>query len=158
MSLHELFKSCNGLRQPSLDSLLEVLLHTIQEFPQTYIVLDALDESLDRAELTAVLERMAEWKLRGSHLLVTSREQNDLQRSLRSIVNTQNIIWFQSELVDRDILAYVRQTLSNDRTGGSFSKWHEDPNLRDEIETALTTALTKGAHGMYAYTLVSLQV
>jgi hypothetical protein len=123
-SLEHLFSSCeNGQRQPPLDSLLEVLHHTILEFPQSYIVLDALDECIDCAELTAILERIAGWKLDKLHLLVTSRTTHDIRRSLESIVDTQHNICLQKELVDRDILAYVRQTLSNDM---SLSKWQKD--------------------------------
>lgn len=151
-SLEHLFSSCeNGQRQPPLDSLLEVLRHTIQEFPQSYILLDALDECTDRAELTAILERMAGWKLDESHLLVTSRKEHDIQMSLESIIDTQNTICLESKLVDRDILTYVRQTLSTDK---SLSKWQKDPVIREEIESALI----KGAHGMYADTPISFEV
>jgi hypothetical protein len=151
-SLEHLFSSCeNGQRQPPLDSLLEVLYRTIQEFPQSYIILDALDECTDRAELTAILERMAGWNLDESHLLVTSRKEHDIQRSLESIIDTQNTICLESELVDRDILTYVRHTLSTDK---SLSKWQKDPTIREEIESALI----KGAHGMYAYAPISFQV
>jgi hypothetical protein len=52
--LETLFSSCeNGQRQPSLDGLLEVMHYMVQEFPQSYIVLDALDECTDRTELMA---------------------------------------------------------------------------------------------------------
>jgi hypothetical protein len=123
----------------------------VQEFPQTYIVLDALDECTDRTELMAILERIAGLKLEGSHLLVTSRKERDIESSLETIVDTHNTICLQSELVDRDIRTYVRQRLSNDK---SLSKWHKDPSIRHEIETALM----KGAQGMYVYPLVSLKV
>lgn len=151
-SLEHLFSSCEkGQRQPPLDSLLEVLRHTIQEFPQSYIILDALDECTDRAELTAILERMAGWNLDESHLLVTSRKEHDIQMSLESIIDTQNTICLESKLVDRDILTYVRHTLSTDK---SLSKWQKDPAIREEIESALI----KGAHGMYADTPISFEV
>ena len=150
-SLEHLFSSCeNGQRQPPLDSLLEVLHHTILEFPQSYIVLDALDECIDCAELTAILERMAGWKLDKLHLLVTSRATHDIRRSLESIVDTQHNVCLQQELVDRDILAYVRQTLSNDM---SLSKWQKDPSIRDEIEAALA----KGSQGMYVTLLLGFK-
>jgi hypothetical protein len=149
-TLETLFSSCeNGQRQPSLDTLLEVMLYMMQEFPQSYIVLDALDECTDRAELITILERMAGWKLDESHLLATSRKERDIEISLESIVNTQNTICLQSKLVDRDIFTYVRQRLSDDK---SLSKWQKDPDVRYEIETALM----KGAHGMYVDPLVSL--
>jgi hypothetical protein len=147
-SLEHLFSSCeNGQRQPPLDSLLEVLHHTIQEFPQSYIILDALDECVDCAELMSILERIAGWKLDETHLLVTSRKIHDIQRSLESIEDTRHTICLEKELVDKDILTYVRQTLSNDI---SLSKWQKDPNIRNEIEAALA----KGSQGMYVTLLL----
>jgi hypothetical protein len=59
-SLDTLFSSCeNGQRQPSLDALLEVMQQMIQEFPQPYFVLDALDECSQRAELIDILVTIA---------------------------------------------------------------------------------------------------
>jgi hypothetical protein len=148
-TLETLFSSCdNGQRQPSLDGLLEVMHYMMQEFPETYIILDALDECTDRTELMAILERIAGLKLKGSHLLVTSRKERDIEGPLETIVDTQNTICLQSELVDKDIFRYVHQRLSDDK---SLSKWQKDPDVRYEIETALI----KGAHGMYAYPLIS---
>jgi hypothetical protein len=94
---------------------------------------------------------MAGWKLDESHLLVTSRKEHDIQVSLESIIDTQNTICLESERVDRDILTYVRHTLSTDK---SLSKWQKDPAIREEIESALI----KGAHGMYAYIPSSFEV
>jgi hypothetical protein len=144
-TLEALFSSCkNGRRQPSVDSLLEALCSLINEFPQSYIVLDALDECTNRTELMAILEKVAGWKLDELHLLATSRKEHDIECSLESIVDTQNTICLQDELVDRDIFTYVRQRLSSDK---SLSKWQKDPQTRHQIETALM----KGAHGMYVH-------
>jgi hypothetical protein len=152
-TLEGLFSSCqNGQREPSLDDLLEVMHSMLQEFPHSYIVLDALDECrADRAEAMSTLERIVGWKLNETHLLVTSRKERDIEISLENIVDTQNTISLQSELVDRDISKYIRQRLSSDK---SLSKWQKDPDLKQEIETALM----KGAHGMYASHLFSLEV
>jgi hypothetical protein len=79
----------------------------IQEFPETYIILDALDEYTDRTELMAILKRITRLKLKGSHLLVTSRKERDIESSLETIMNTQNAICLQSELVNRDIYIYI---------------------------------------------------
>ena len=144
-SLETLFSSYeNGNRQPSLDSLLEAMSSIIQEFPQSYIVLDALDECTHRTELMTILERVAEWKLDELHVLVTSRKEHEIERSLESIVTTQNTICLQSEVVDRDISTYVCQRLFDDKT---LSKWQKDSQIRHQIETALMN----GAHGMYVY-------
>jgi hypothetical protein len=149
-TLETLFSSCeNRQRQPSLDGLLEVMHYMIQEFPEIYIVLDALDECTNRTELMTILERIIGLKLKGSHLLVTSRKERDIESSLETIVDTQNVICLQSELVDRDISTYIRQRLSDDK---SLSKWQKDPDIRHEIEMALV----KGAQGMCVYPLVNL--
>ena len=149
-TLETLFSSCeNGQRQPSPEALLEVLYQIVQGFPQSYIVLDALDECTDRVELMDILERIAKWRLKKLRLLVTSRKERDIERSLECVVDEQNAICLQSKLVDKDIYTYVRQRLSDDK---SLSKWQEDPDIRHEIEVALM----KGAHGMYAYPLVGL--
>lgn len=147
-TLKALFSSCeNGQRQPSLDALLEVLYQMLLGFPQSYIVLDALDECSDRAVLMGLLERMAGWRLENLHILVTSRREQDIENSLESIIDEQSAICLESKLVDRDIKKYVCQRLSNDN---SLKKWQKDPNIRHEIEARLM----EGAHGMYVYSLL----
>lgn len=149
-TLEALFSSCqNGQRQPSLDSLLEVMYSIIQEFPESYIVLDALDECTDRTELLAILEQMIKLKFEHFHLLVTSRKEQDIKISLEPIVDPQNIICLQSKLVDSDICKYVRQSLSDNK---NLSKWRKDPEIKREIEMALV----KGAQGMCVYPPISL--
>ncbi|OCK76482.1 ankyrin, partial [Lepidopterella palustris CBS 459.81] len=148
--LYTLCSSCeNGQRQPSLDALLEVTQQMIREFPQSYIILDALDECADRAKLMGILEKIAEWQLQKLHLLVTSRRERDIESSLECFIDRQNAICLQTELVDKDIQRYVRQRLSDDK---SLSKWQKDPTIRQEIETALM----KGAHGMFRWAACQL--
>jgi transcriptional regulator of met regulon len=150
-TLETLFSSCNnGQRDPSLDELLEVLQRMIQEFPQSYIVLDALDECAKQAELMYIVESIAEWSLKKLHILVTSRQERDIESSLEDFVDKQNMICLQSKLVDKDIHAYVRQRLSNDK---KLRKWQKDHDIQQEIETALT----EGAHGMYRFPLGGLE-
>jgi len=151
-SLDTLFSSCKDRqRQPSLDEFLEVMQQMIREFPQPHLILDALDECSQRAELMGILKIMAGWQLPNLHLLVTSRKERDIESSLKSFVNQQNTICLQSQLVDKDIQRYVLQRLSNDE---SLSKWQKDPAIRQEIEAALM----KGAHGMYLHTLSCLKL
>jgi hypothetical protein len=143
ISLGALFSSCqNGKQQPSLDSLLDVLHETILQLPQLYLVLDALDECTERAELMRIIERVAAWKHERLHLLVTSRKEREIETSLVYIVDSQNIIPLEREIVDNDIQTYVRQRLADDK---SLRKWQNDFSIRDEIEKVLMT----GAHGMY---------
>lgn len=132
----------DGKRQPSLDALLEVTRRIMQSLPQVYILLDALDECAQRAELMEMLETMAAWQLQNLHLIVTSRRERDIERSLEGLVDLQNRICLQSEVVDKDIQQYVRQRLSDDK---GLSKWGKDIALRREIESVLM----KGSKGMH---------
>jgi hypothetical protein len=149
-TLETLFSSCeNGQRQPSLDALLQALQQTIQEFPRSFIILDALDESTDRAELMEILEIMAGWKLENLHIMATSRKERDLESSLECLVEEHNAICLQSKVVDKDISTYVHHRLCDDKR---LRKWYNNVEVRQEIETALM----EGAHGMYNCPLVSL--
>jgi len=113
----------------------------MQELPQVYIILDALDESAKRAELMEMLEEMAGWQLQNLHLLVTSRSERDIESCLEGFVDEQNRICLQSTLVDQDIQRYVRQRLSNDKR---LRKWEKDATTTRQIETILMS----GAKGM----------
>lgn len=142
--LNTLFSSYEDRqRRPSLDSLLDVLQQMIQEHPQSYIVLDALDECKDRVELIGIIERMASWQSDKLHLLVTSREVRNIRNSLERLTEAQNIICLQSRLVDSDIQIYVRKRLLKDV---SLRKWQKDSAVQQEIETALMS----GPCRMYA--------
>ena len=143
--LDSLFGSSNnGQRQPSMEALLDVLRQMSEEFPATYIILDALDESADREELMAVIETVAGWQLESLHVIVTSRKERDIESSLESLVDTCNIIPLQRAVVDEDIRKYVHHRISVDK---KLKKWQGG-----EMQAEIEAALMKGAHGMYVYT------
>jgi hypothetical protein len=141
-SLDALFSSSeNGQRQPSMHALLEALRLMIQELPQVYIVLDALDECAQRIELMERLKAMVGWQLQNLHLLVTSRRERDIESSLDRLADSGNRICLESTLVDEDIQRYIQQRLSTDE---SLYKWKKDDAIRQEIEAKLK----EGARGM----------
>jgi len=144
--LDTLLSSCENGRQPPTDVLLELVRQMIQELPQSYIILDALDECNDRAELMIILETISGWQLENLRLLMTGRRERDIEGSLECFIDKRNIIGLQNQVVDKDIRNYVQHRLSNDK---GLSKWQKDSTIRQEIETALMN----GARGMYLYTL-----
>src|SRR5262245_999945 len=113
----------------------------IQEFPQVYVILNALDECTKRVELMDILKTIVEWQLLNLHRLVTSQKERDIESSLDDFVDDQNRVCLQSELVDKDIQRYVRQMLSNDKR---LQKW-KDAAIMEKIEATLT----EGAKGMF---------
>jgi hypothetical protein len=142
LALEALYSSSDkGNREPSFDALMNVLQQMLQEFPQSYLILDALDECGDRAELLSILKQMAGWQLKEMRVLVTSRQEGDIKSSLEDIVNRECIICLQHQVVDKDIQTYVHQRLSDDK---GLKKWQQDAEIRREIETTLM----EGSHGM----------
>jgi hypothetical protein len=138
-----LFSSCeNGQRKPSLHALLEVTRQAMQDLTQVYVVLDALDECTQRSELMDMLETVAGWQLDNLHLLMTSRKERDIERSLEGYVEEENAVCLQRDVVDQDIQRYVQQRLHNDK---SLTKWNKDAAVGQEIEATLMG----GARGMY---------
>jgi hypothetical protein len=121
----------------------------MQQFAHVYLVFDALDEFTQRPELMDILKTVAEWELGNVHLLVTSRKEWDIENSLRTYVQEQEIVNLRRDVVDRDILRYVRLRLSDD-TG--LAKWNKDAATRQDIENTLMC----GAHGMYVCSLEPL--
>jgi hypothetical protein len=103
----------------------------------TYIVLDALNECAERAELLRLINTIVGWELDSLHILATSRKERDIGDGLRGVVSPE--IHIQSALVDSDIESYVQMILRDDP---KFTKW--PVKVREEIETALKG----GAHGM----------
>lgn len=144
-SLDTLFSLCeSGQRQPSMHGLLETLRLMIQELPQVYVLLDALDECVQRADLMDMLETIAGWQFQNLHLLVTSRRERDIENSLEVFVDGQHRICLQSALVDKDIQRYVRRRLSDDKR---LRKWERDVAIMRDIEATLM----RGAKGMCVY-------
>lgn len=147
-ALGALFSSCaNGEQRPSLDACLQALRQMIEEFPQTFIILDALDECGTRAELMDILGSMMGWGLETLHILVTSRRERDIESSLECFVDKKNMVCLENALVDEDICTYVHQRLTNDK---SLRKWQKDHKVWQNIEDALKI----GARGMCVFLFI----
>lgn len=130
-----LFLSCNnGKRQPTLQALLNVIPQVMQQLTHIYIVIDALDECAQRSDLMDMLETLAEWPLDNMHLLLTSRKERDIESSIGSYIEREDTINLDRDVVDKDILLYVRQRLIDDK---GLAKWNKDTAIKQEIEAAL---------------------
>jgi hypothetical protein len=82
----------SGQGLPSLQTLLEALKQMISEFPQVFILLEALDGCRQRQELMEVLETAAGWHLDNLHLLVTSRKEQDIVSPVEGYIKEENTI------------------------------------------------------------------
>jgi len=137
-----LIASCeNGQSPPPVDVLLSVLRSLVGEFPHTYLVIDALDESGKREELMEILQDISQWNVAGLHVVLTSRKEHDIATTLEVILQSENIICIESGEVDVDIRSHVQHQLRHDR---NFQKWRDDAATLQMIEDCLSN----GAHGM----------
>ena len=119
--------------------LLQLLRQTIKEFPQVYVVLDALDECATWGELMKVLEDIFNWQLPHMHIIITSRREKQIEDVLEDIKGPREHICIMNDAVDEDIKLYVNHELSSRKSLRKKS---------NEIKAEIERALAEGAKGM----------
>lgn len=125
---------------PPDHTLLDCLRQLIRKFNHVYVVLDALDESprhRHREDLLQALEDMRGWSEPGLHLLVTSRDEQDIREQLDP--QADQVVLMKNDSIDRDIASFISDHLRRNRRLRKWEKYH------DQIERALT----EGAKGVY---------
>ncbi|CAI7621157.1 unnamed protein product, partial [Penicillium viridicatum] len=136
--LHKLYNSGT----PPVDALLNSLRQTICKFSDTYILLDALDESprYDKREgVLGAVKKIRQWDLPTLHLLVTSRNEIDIRDALEASF-CQNIPMRNPE-TDIDIQNFISYQLSIDP---KLQRWK---SRHDEIQEKLMDK----AQGVFRY-------
>ncbi|RJE20403.1 Ankyrin repeat protein [Aspergillus sclerotialis] len=134
--LHALYKSGS----PPVDVLLDSLRRFLGSFRDSYIFLDALDESprdCKREGVLRAIQVIRSWSIPSVHLLVTSRKELNIRESLGPSCD-QDLSLRNSE-IERDIANFVSYQLKND---AKLQRWKARHN---EIQAKLTI----GAQGVY---------
>ncbi|GFF23322.1 NACHT nucleoside triphosphatase [Aspergillus udagawae] len=134
--LHVLYKSGS----PPVDALLESLRRFLGRFSDTYILLDALDESprgCKREGVLRAIQVIRSWLMPNVHLLATSRSELDIHESLDPSADQD--LSLRNLETDRDIANFVSYRLKSDAKLRRWKARHED------IKKKLTT----GAQGVY---------
>ena len=126
-----------GVSQPSLSELVDAFQGAIEEFNDTYLVIDAPDESVESDRILDFLETIVSWKSDSLHLFVTSQSKREIEEVLSPIVTFQLLI--KSPFVSEDIVSFIQSTLEGDR---KLRKWSQE--IKDEIRTMLF----EGSQGM----------
>jgi NACHT domain len=124
--------------EPKTADLAKVLSMVLRRFQHVYVVLDALDESLNRQNLLDIIIQFAsDHAFKKIKLLAMSRKEIDIESSFEELSISMSL---SNPLVDEDIRIYVQRKLREDR---KFRRW--PVSLTANIERALV----KGAKGMY---------
>jgi Cdc6-like AAA superfamily ATPase len=132
--LDQIWKSHKGSNQHlSKQSLKAILLAMLSDVNKVSIVLDALDESTTRREVTACLKSILEL---GSNcrILVTARREEDIETAFRHWTEPEDRISIRESDIDGDIRAYVSHTVRN---SNELDRWQSRPGVQDEIESKL---------------------
>lgn len=136
-SLLSRLRGTRTLSTPPDQALGDCLGQLICGFDRVYILLDALDESPRGQRRDDVLQALVDLRHSSDgrlHLLVTSRNEPDIRNTLRNELNVSDYetLSMKNENVDRDIAAFISQSLRDNR---KLSKWKD---CHDQIEAKLT--------------------
>ena len=98
-----------------MEVLIQNLRRFLDRFQDSYILLDALDEcprGCGREDVLRVIQAIRDWRLPGLHLLVISRDQLDIRRSLNP--SNDHDLLMKNSGIDKDIADFVSDQLDND--------------------------------------------
>lgn len=126
-----------GVSHPSISELVDAFQGAIEEFNDTYLVIDAPDECVELDRILDFLETIVSWKSDSLHLLVTSQSKREIEEVLSPIVTLQLLI--KSTFIGEDIVSFIQSALEGDR---KLRKWSQE--IKDEIRPMLF----KGSQGM----------
>jgi len=135
-----LYEKCNnGLTEPALDELMDVILAEISQTERTFIMIDALDECPGpEGERPVFFDNFFKSPLpKNLNLLITSRKEHDIAVVLEP--SASHTVCIQSSAVDADVRIHVSNSIARD---ARLSKWK--PTIRDEI----LDAIVDGSNGM----------
>jgi hypothetical protein len=145
--LDALFSSCKRSNmQPSCESLCKTLQQMVEQAKDVWIVLDALDECVERKGgptegLFLWIRDLVKSTKCNVHCLVTSRPEHDIRAELSDLAGEEKAIPIQSDLVNNDILAYIHVKVME---GEGLQRWRGHPDVQEEIKEELA----RKANGM----------
>jgi len=103
----------SGFQEPSNADLLDTLHMAFGRTKNAYLIIDALDECDERAELVEVFEEMLGWGLENVHILATSRKERDFEECFARTGAEQ--VRLEGDTVQGDIRHYIESRISKER-------------------------------------------
>ncbi|KAF7976053.1 hypothetical protein HWV62_7968 [Athelia sp. TMB] len=145
-ALVELYRACDGSHRQPLESQLENTLRSIVEnFDHTYLVIDSLDECVEKGDLLRWIQNVTSVSSRRLHLMLTSRPEPDIEHGLGSLSSVDKI-QIGDETMTGDISAYLDARLQS----AEMVKWKE-PEKREIKRT-----LVDGSGGMFRWVVLQM--
>lgn len=122
----------------------ELIITLVDSYPQTTIIIDALDES-DPGKRHRLLKSLQDIIDRSSSLVkifVSSRDDDDIVLNLEHVPN----LWIKTEDNMEDIEKFVRDEIIRSVDDKRFLRGKPSERLKDDV----ITSLVDGSQGMYA--------
>ena len=126
----DLYKFCGEIHQPSDEDLQHVLRDILDRFSQAYIVIDALDECIDRVKTLNWANKLISdinSKAANLHIVVTSRPERDIHEVFVALDPHSVDV---GETNTKDIVEYLNLHIES-----KFMKY--DKNIRAKIKSEL---------------------
>jgi DNA replication protein DnaC len=139
-TIRRLWRSNQGPYRKGLLSnreLIDCFKGSCKGFGKVQVVLDALDESSDRAPLLAFLEEMVKHSDGNIQLIVTSRHEQDIEETLMTLF--LHPVSLDNKFVAADIRRHVHSSLEHDR---------KLKRMPTKLKHRIEDVLTQKAHGM----------
>ena len=138
--LADLYKRCGELQQPSDEQLQNVLRDILDRFSQTYIIIDALDECIDRKKTLNWVNKLISDTIRkvaNLHIVVTSRPERDIHEVFATLDPHSIDV---GEANTKDIMEYLALQMES-----KFTKYDEKTRAK------ILSELEEHAEGSYVY-------
>ena len=139
--LVNLYAHCgNGHQEPTLGDLQNTLQTIVDGFSSVFIILDALDECIEREKLLNWIQTFIPKKDKNLrlHLIVTSRPEQEIEDKFKS----SDYLDLVKESENHDLVAYLDYQLQND---SDLQKWNS------ETQEQIKLKLMEQADGMYVH-------
>lgn len=142
--LDALFTRCNiGQTRPTTAALSCTIKEMMHRSSKIHIILDALDESVTRAELLEWMRTLVSPDLTHVHLVATSRREQELESGLSAWIGEDDRVPLEKDPVNEDIRSYVKARLQ--RSEAFQRRWASLPSALELIEREIGSR----ADGMY---------
>jgi hypothetical protein len=137
------FKNDELTTSPSYKELEGIFTALLALCHQATIVIDALDECLQRSNLLQLLADLTKLGPRNVRVLITSRREMDITKAFGALPQ----IPLLPEAVDSDIRRYLNNIAD---TQAPFA------TMKEPLKASIVSSLTEGSSGMYAFQLLSI--
>ncbi|KAF5546757.1 calcium-independent phospholipase A2-gamma [Fusarium napiforme] len=126
----ELYHKYQPSQEPSDEDLKDILRYLLNLTPQTFIVVDALDECTPSGDQLEVIETLGTIPLMAKtecHVIMTSRKEQAIEEAIRDLPLEKTIIPFDIGQVNADISHHLLNVVKSK----PYTKW--SPELQREV-------------------------